>query len=67
MGYVPSVTFVIKIHYKQKISCKIFAGIRKKLYFCSRNDKIVDKMLNHNAYFYGYYFYFATSCEAVGC
>ena len=67
MGYVPSVTFVIKIHYKQKISCKIFAGIRKKLYFCSRNDKTVDKMLNHNAYFYGYYFYFATSCEAVGC
>ena len=39
---------------------------RKKCYnFAAEINKNEKKMMNLNAYFYGYYFYFATSCEAV--
>ena len=43
----------------------MFAYLQKKLYFCTQRDKNDRKMLNRYAYFYGYYFYFAATCEAV--
>ena len=36
------------------------------MYFCSRKDKNEENMSLLNAYFYGYYFYFAGNCEAEG-
>jgi len=49
-----------------KISCILFVSFAKMMYFCSRNDKNEQNMSMLNAYFYGYYFYFAGNCEAVG-
>jgi len=34
-------------------------------YFCTQKTKTRYRMLNHSAYFYGYYFYFASNCEAA--
>ena len=42
----------------------MFGDYAEMLYFCSRKDKKDRMMLNMNAYFYGYYFYFAGNCEA---
>jgi hypothetical protein len=34
------------------------------MYFCNQNYKTNEIMTKLNAYFYGYYFYFTSSCEA---
>lgn len=43
----------------------MFACFMGMLYFCSEKNKIVT-MSNSFAYYYGFYFYFAGNCEAVG-
>ena len=50
----------------RKISFILFVCFVKMMYFCSRKDKNEQNMSLLNAYFYGYYFYFAGNCEAVG-
>ena len=56
----------IKCKRNRKFSCKIFVCFAEMMYFCSRLDKNEKNMSLLNAYFYGYYFYFAGNCEAEG-
>jgi hypothetical protein len=44
----------------------MFVCFVEKLYFCKRKIKKTQTMNLSNQYFYGYYFYFAGNCEAVG-
>ena len=39
---------------------------RRKVLLLSPINEKRRQMLNRNAYFYGYYFYFAGTCEAEG-
>jgi hypothetical protein len=50
---------------RRKFLAKYLQEPRKSYTFAPDKPKKKKQMLNHNAYFYGYYFYFATSCEAV--
>ena len=40
---------------------------RRNMLLLQRKNKKERKMLHQSAYFYGYYFYFASNCEAVSC
>ena len=43
----------------------MFVRLGEMYYFCKRIAKTERYMTMLNAYFYGYYFYFAGVCEAV--
>jgi len=58
------VRIIEKCKQKDKFSSFLFAGFVEMMYFCNRNYKINEIMTKLNAYFYGYYFYFTSSCEA---
>ena len=40
--------------------------MKEKCYFCSGKQRKTKKMDMLNAYYYGYYLYFAGNCEAEG-
>ena len=47
-----------------KKTIEMFAWFTGKLYRKRNNN---DNMIAMNAYFYGFYFYFASNCEAGSC
>ena len=48
----------------KKVS-KYLCGLRKSVTFAPKINKTVTIMLNHSAFYYGFYFYFTSNCEAV--